>query len=180
MTSVAIQGIKGSYSEEAALGLLGDAAEIVECSTFEETFDRLRTKAVELVVVPVENRIVGEIQSTTRLLKQSGARVVDELPLQVRHVLVGSKDANFEDLITIRSHIEALKQCRQFFARHPDIVQIIGADTASSVRRIVEKNDQTHGAIGSRRAAEMYGARILKENIADDIENWTKFYLIRN
>jgi Prephenate dehydratase len=162
MTSVAIQGIKGSYSEEAALGLLGDDAEIVECSTFEETFHRLSTNTVELIVVPVENRIVGEIHSTTKLLKQSGARVMNELPLQVRHVLAGTAEAEFENLVSIRSHVEALKQCKQFFAQHRHIAQIIGADTASSVRRIVEENNATRGAIGSRRAAGLYGAKILK------------------
>lgn len=180
MTSVAIQGIRGSYSEEAAFTLVGEGVDIVECMTFEEMFGRLRDNAVELAVVPVENRIVGEIRSTTELLTQSGARVVNELPLPIRHVLVGTQDAEFEMLESARSHIEALKQCREFFARHPHLEQVIEADTAGSVRRIVEENNPSHGAIGSRRAAEIYGAKILCENIADDSENWTKFYLISN
>lgn len=178
MTSVAIQGIKGSYSEEAAFTLVGDAAEIVECVTFEETFERLRTKTVELAVVPVENRIVGEIRSTAELLRQSGAKVMNELPLPIRHVLAGTQNAEFETLKSVRSHIEALKQCQQFFTRNPHLEQVIGADTAESVRRIVEENKPTIAAIGSRRAAEMYGAKILYENVADNDENWTKFYLI--
>ena len=90
MISVAIQGIRGSYSEEAAFTLVGEQAEIVECVTFEEMFGRLRDNTVELAVVPVENRIVGEILSTTELLKQSGAHVVSELPLVIHHVLAGS------------------------------------------------------------------------------------------
>lgn len=180
MISVAIQGIRGSYSEEAAFTLVGEQAEIVECVTFEEMFGRLRDNTVELAVVPVENRIVGEILSTTELLKQSGAHVVSELPLVIHHVLAGTQDAEFEGLESVHSHIEALKQCGHFFALHPHLQQVIGADTAGSVSRIVEENDSTHGAIGSRRAAEMYGAKILCENIADDIDNWTKFYLIGN
>lgn len=180
MTTVAIQGIRGSYSEEAAFTLVGEGAVIVECMTFEEMFGRLRDNAVELAVVPVENRIVGEIRSTAELLRQSGAQVMSEIPLVVDHVLAGTPDAEFEMLESVRSHIEALNQCGQFFARHPHLQQVIGADTAGSVRRIIEKNDPTHGAIGSRRAAEMYGAKILRENIADDIDNWTKFYLISN
>ena len=180
MTSVAIQGIRGSYSEEAAFTMVGDAAEIVECMTFEEMFGRLRDNAVELAVVPVENGIVGEIRSTAELLRQSGAHVMSELPLTIHHVLAGTPDAEFERLESVRSHIEALKQCGQFFAQHPHLQQVIGADTAGSVRRIVEENDPTHAAIGSRRAAEMYGAKILCENVADDADNWTKFYLISN
>jgi len=120
------------------------------------------------------------ICSTTDLLKQSGARIIDKLPLDIHHILAGTPDAEFETLKSVRSHVEALKQCAQFFVQHPHLVQVIGADTAGSVRRIVEEDDPTHGAIGSRRAAEIYGAKIVCENIADDVDNWTKFYLIGN
>jgi prephenate dehydratase len=67
-----------------------------------------------------------------------------------------------------------------FLSKHQKLQQIIGADTASSIRRIVEENNAENAAIGSRRAAEIYGAKILKENIADDLENWTTFYLLGN
>jgi chorismate mutase/prephenate dehydratase len=98
----------------------------------------------------------------------------------VQHVLAGTTDANFDDLVSVRSHVEALKQCGRFLATHPHLKQVIGADTASSIKRIVEESNPTHAAIGSRRAAELYGAKILREDIADDIDNWTTFYVIGN
>ena len=55
---------------------------------------------------------------------------------------------------------------------------VTGTDTASSVRRIVAEGDKKTAAIGSRRACEMYGGKILRENIADDAENITYFYLV--
>lgn len=178
MSLVAIQGTKGSYSEEAAFRLLGKEASLLECLDFEETFAAITSKRAEYAVVPVRNKIVGEIESATKLLNRSNLRIHEQLPLEVRHVLVGTPDSEFSSLESVRSHIEALRQCRRFLSENAGLTQVIGADTASSIRRIVEEGSATNGAIGSRRAAEIYGAKILHEDIADDIENWTTFYLI--
>ena len=180
MTRVAIQGVKGSYSEEAVWQLFGGGASIVECCDFDETFAAVRLGDADNAVVPVRNKIVGEICRPVELLAEGSLKVLDKVPLRVRHVLTGTADAKFEDLVSVRSHVEALKQCRNFLAGHPHLTQVVGADTASSVKRIVEESTRTHAAIGSRRAAELYGAKILREDIADDIDNWTTFYLLGN
>ena len=180
MISVAIQGVSGSYSEEAARQLLGDELAIVECEDFERTFDALRAGRAEKAVVPIENKIVGEIKQSNTLLRAGDYRILGTVPLPVRHVLAGTQDAEFETLTSVRSHVEALKQCSRFLTAHAHLTQIVAADTASSIKKIVEEGNSMNAAICSRRAAEMYGARILREDIADDVDNWTTFYLIAN
>ncbi len=180
MTRVAIQGVTGSYSEEAVRVLFGSDAAIVECVDFLETFEAVRLGKADRAVVPVENKIVGQIPQTVQLLGTGGYKIFEKLPLKVRHVLVGTLDAQFDDFVSVRSHVEALRQCQTFLGAYPSLTQVIGADTASSVRRIVNDGDPRRAAIGSRRAAELYGAKVLRENIADDIDNWTVFYLIGN
>ncbi len=180
MTRVAIQGVAGSYSEEAVREIFGIDVTVVECADFETTFKAVQTGRAENAVVPVENKIVGEIGKTVHLLKSGEYRILDKVPLKVRHVLAGLPGARFDELTSVRSHVEALKQCGKFLHSSPKLTQIIGADTASSIRRIVDEADPMKSAIGSRRAADLYGAEILKENIADDIDNWTIFYLIGN
>ena len=180
MTRVAIQGISGSYSEEAVRKLFGDEATVVECHDFAATFAAVRGGDADSAVVPIENKIVGRIGGASDLLRIGKYRVLDKLPLPVRHVLAGAPGSKFEDLVLVRSHVEALRQCQRFLASTPHLTPIVGADTASSIRRIVSENDPTHAAIGSRRAAEFYSAEVLRENIADDSDNWTIFYLIGN
>lgn len=180
MSVVAIQGVRGSYSEEATLRIMGEGTEILECISFADTFVAIDSKLAEYAVLPVRNKIVGDIETPINLLRNSGLRVLDQLPLQVRHVLAGTQDAEFEQLTSVRSHIEALKQCAKFLSAHPHLTQLIGADTASSIRGIANGGIAEHGAIGSRRAAEIYGAKVLRENFADDNDNWTTFYLIGN
>lgn len=179
-TTVAIQGIRGSYSEEAARKFFGARALIVECPSFDETFRAVVTGRTRYAVVPLKNKIVGEIASAAEVLSRTDLKISDELPLEVRHVLVGTTEAEFETVKTVRSHVEALKQCRRFFSENKSLRQIIGADTASSVRRIIEERHAENAAIGSRRAAEIYGAKVLCEAVADDAENWTTFYLLEN
>jgi prephenate dehydratase len=180
MTRVAIQGVAGSYSEEAVERFFGSDAAIVECRSFEDAFAAVTLRKADNAVVPVENKIVGEIRQTMDLLEAGTFRILERLPLKVRHVLAGTVDAEEEMLISVRSHVEALKQCRKFFTLNPHLTQIVGADTASSVRRVVSEADPTRAAIGSRRAAELYGARVLREDIADVRDNWTTFFLLGN
>ncbi len=180
MTRVAIQGIAGSYSEEAVRRLFGSDAAIMECRRFEDAFAAVTLREADNAVVPVENKIVGEIRQTIDLLSAGTFRVLEKLPLKVQHVLAGTPEAEEQKLVSVRSHIEALKQCRSFLTLNSHLTQIVGADTASSARRIVAEADPTHAAICSRRAAELYGAKIIREDIADDMDNWTTFYLIGN
>ena len=180
MSLIAIQGVRGSYSEEATLALCGKSAAILECTDFTETFQSLLENKANYAVIPFVNKIVGEIEAPNRLFRKHNLQIYEKLELKVRHVLVGTSDARIENLKTVRSHVEALKQCRKYLSKQLQLQQIIGADTASSIRRIVEENNGGNAAIGSRRAAEIYGAKILKENIADDSDNWTTFYLIGN
>jgi prephenate dehydratase len=178
MSVVAIQGVKGSYSEEATIKLIGGNADIVECLDFSETFDAVVSRRAEYAVVPVENKIVGEIEGAMEHLRGNTFRIYERMPLKVMHVLAGTADADIESIKTVRSHVEALKQCKKYLGSNPHWTQVIGADTASSIRRIVDEDIASNAALGSRRAAELYGAKIIAENIADDHDNWTTFWLI--
>jgi prephenate dehydratase len=180
MKRIAIQGIRGSYSEEAVREIFGADASVLECSDFESAFAAVEFGDADNAVVPIENKIVGAIQPTCDLLNASSFRVHERLRLRVGHVLAAAPGATFDGLVSVRSHIEALKQCRKFLHANPKITQLIGTDTASSIKTIIEERDLTRAAIGSRRAAALYGADIIRENVADDDDNWTMFYLIGN
>ena len=180
MCLIAIQGILGSYSEEAVQRMYDGKASILECLNFDETFQAVVDKKADFAVVPLKNNIVGQIKSASAVLKMHDLKILEELPLEIQHVLIGTRDGRFENLQTVVSHEEALKQCRKFLSENASLQANVGRDTASCVKKVVEENDSVRAAIGSRRAAEIYGGKILKENIADEAENVTTFYLIGN
>lgn len=177
MTKVAIQGTHGSYSEEAAMKLIS-GAKLLECEDFAETFKALDAGRVDYVVVPVANKIVGDIEGTAGYLRSGGFRELERASIPVRHVLAGAPGADLGRVEIVTSHVEALRQCRRYLKARPGWTQNIGTDTASSVRRIVEEGNIAAAAIGSRRAVEAYGAKILAEDISDDPDNWTTFCLL--
>ena len=178
MKTAAIQGIKGSYSEEAAVSLLGAGVRLEECKSFGSAMQMLESGAAEFAVLPVENSIIGRIAMSADLAECSGRNILDELILPVNHVLAGTIDAEMSQIASVFSHPAALLQCSRFFELNSRVRRIKGSDTASSIRAVTRNGDRSAAAIGSRRAAEMYGAKVILEDVADAAENWTKFYLI--
>ncbi len=175
---VAFQGEQGAFSEDAAIKLLGPQIQLVPRRTFETLFRSLDEGLAEYILVPVENSLIGAIQPAVDLLNKSSLGIVGEVAIPIRQLLIGCPGAVFEEIVAVESHPAALAQCSRFFAAHPRIKRIETDDTAGSVARIVEGRDRTRAAIAGRRAAEVYGGSILRENLEDRPDNYTRFLLL--
>jgi prephenate dehydratase len=177
---VAFQGERGAFSEEAIFNLLGDRAESLPCANFDEMFRALLEKRADYALAPMKNSLFGEITRTNELLAENNLRVVDTYKMHISLALIGCEATKFEDLRTVVSHYVALGQCRNFFKDNPQLTQKIGADTASSVRKMVDSRDLTQAAIASKRTVQIYGGKVLRENLQDVQDNFTTFYLLGN
>lgn len=175
---VAFQGERGAFSEEAALKLLGQDIELVPQSTFAALFSSIDNGDADYVLAPVSNTIAGAVQASIELLQQSSLQQLDEVALQIEQHLIGCPDATLSTIQEVQSHPVALAQCKRFFAQHPRLKPIIADDTAGSVAEIMRRGDPTRAAIAGRRAAELYGASIIRESIQDQPENFTRFVLL--
>jgi prephenate dehydratase len=78
----------------------------------------------------------------------------------------------------VLSHPVAIAQCRRFLQAHPALSPVPVFDTAGAVAEIVRSGWTDAGAIASRRAAEVYGAVVLVDDIQDRPDNFTRFVLI--
>ena len=175
MTTVAIQGIVGSFSEEAALNMCGMNTQIVEFGNFRYAVDAVAAGRTNLAVLPIENRIVGIIEPVEELLRNGKLTIVRRFRLAIDHVLIGGTGTRLEDQKSVVSHPIALSQCSRFLMANSHLRAVVGSDTAASVRDVIGSSDEQRSAIGSRRAADIYGGEILQENISDQRENWTDF-----
>ena len=175
---VAFQGEHGAFSEEAAIKLLGSAIELVPRPTFAELFSSVDDGLADLVLAPIENTLAGAITTTVELMRKSTLVVAEEVVIKVEQHLIGCPGAVFGVIEAVESHPVALAQCRNFFVRNPQILMIEADDTAGSVARIIEGGNLKRAAIASRRAAEIYGGSIIRENVEDDAENYTRFLLL--
>ena len=175
---VAFQGEGGAFSEEAAVKLLGNGIVLVPRPTFEAMFDSIDENAADYILTPIENSLAGSVHRTFDLLIESRLSIIAEEIIPIVHNLIGVPGATVHDITTVESHPVALAQCEKFFHAHPELKRIATEDTAGSVRAIVAAGDPSRAAIASRRAAEIYGSKILREHLEDNPENYTRFLLL--
>jgi chorismate mutase/prephenate dehydratase len=175
--SAAFQGEPGAYSQQAAFNFFGAGVETRPFETLEETFKAVERGDTGFAVVPVENSLEGSISRTYDLLLESPLQVCGELKLRVSHCLIANPDTTLDRIRRVYSHPQALGQC-QTFLRQLGCQTLPAQDTAGSVKMIKQEKLMDAAAVGSARAAEIYGMRILARAIEDNASNYTRFFVL--
>ena len=173
---VAFQGEKGAYSHLACLEIF-PKAETIGCSTFEEAFQLARDNPEYKIIIPIENSLAGRVADIHYLIPKYKLQIHAEHFEKVRHNLLGVKGAKLKDIKTVRSHAQAIGQCRKIITEN-NFKTIISADTAGSAKYISKKNDKSESAIASELAAKIYNLEVLKSNIEDESGNVTRFFVM--
>jgi len=175
-TKVAFQGEKGAYSHLACLEVF-PKAEAIGCSTFEEAFQLAKDNSEYKIIIPIENSLAGRVADIHYLIPKYKLQIHAEHFQKVSHNLLGVKGAKAKDIKTVRSHAQAIGQCRKIISEN-NFKTIISADTAGSAKYISEKNDKSESAIASELAAKIYNLEVLKSNIEDESGNITRFFVM--
>lgn len=173
---IAFQGFPGAYSDLSCRTVF-PAMTTLPCATFEDAFAAVREGRAELAMIPVENSVAGRVADNHHLLPDGGLHIIGEHYHRVNHQLLAPKGATLAGLKTVRSHIQALSQCRRM-TRELGLQAISHADTAGAAAEIAKLNDPQHAAIASSLAAEIYGLDILKGSIEDAEHNTTRFLIL--
>ena len=176
--SVAFQGERGSFSEEAAYKLLGRSIRVLPCETFTALFQSVTRGRAQYCLVPIENTLAGSVYENLDHLLANHLHIVAEVSLRIVHYLIAMPGTTRKDVHQVYSHPVALAQCSRFFAQNPRIQKMTYYDTAGSVKMLAERRPAGAAAIGSRIAAEVYHARILERHLEDHRENYTRFFLL--
>ncbi|MDD2921660.1 MAG: prephenate dehydratase [Anaerolineales bacterium] len=174
---VSFQGEFGAYSEQAVLDYFGEV-ETIPCESFDAMFDSVVSGKSDAALAPIENSLAGSIHQNYDLLLRHDLHIVGEYFLRVQHCLIAAPDAKMEDITKAISHPQALGQCAGYLRARgikPETVY----DTAGSVKMLKASGARDTAAIASRRAAELYGMKILQEGIEDNPENYTRFLAIQ-
>lgn len=173
---VAYQGTAGSYGEQATTGYFGDECERMACLDWEGVIESVKTGKACYGVLPVENSLAGTVTLTNELIQEAGLRVVGETIQSISHHLMTRPDVNFDEITCIYSHPQALEQCGAYLKQiNKETVPYI--NTAVSAQKVSESTEPI-AAIASQRAAKLYGLSIVKSNIANNADNFTRFYII--
>ena len=172
----AFQGEHGAWSE-MALDRFDPTLVPAACRGFAEVFDGVASGAFDRGIVPVENSLGGAVNEVTDLLIGTPLSIVGEVRLPLRQCLMALPGTALGEIRSVRSHPQALVQCREFLARHgitPDPYH----DTAGAARWLMFDGARGVGVIASPLAARLYGLEIVAEDIADHHANETRFVVV--
>jgi chorismate mutase/prephenate dehydratase len=174
---VAFQGELGAYSEGAVCKIFGPKAKPKPCKRFSDVFEEVNTNATDFGVVPIENSIEGSVSQVYDLFLRYDLNVCGETALKISHCFIANQESDIENVKTVYSHPQALGQCRNYL-EDMGFELVSTYDTAGSVKMIKEQGLKNAAAIASERAAEIYGMKILSNDIADNPNNFTRFFVL--
>ncbi|MEQ8297908.1 MAG: prephenate dehydratase [Nitratireductor sp.] len=173
---IAFQGEPGANSDTACRNMFPEM-EALPCATFEDAFNAVETGKADLAMIPIENTIAGRVADIHYLLPESRLHIVGEYFLPIHFQLMTLPSADIDDIKAVYSHIHALGQCRKVIRRHR-WKSVVAGDTAGAARLVAEEGDPTRAALAPRLAAELYGLKIVAENVEDTDSNVTRFVVL--
>ena len=183
-TKIGVSGGPGSFSEEAAgyychKNKLEDY-EIKHLISVENVLKSLDKEEIDMGIFPIENSNGGIVYEAVYAMSQYLFKIQNLFEIDIRHNLIVHPDINKEDVTMIASHDQALKQCKMYLKRMWPATELKEwADTADSIRAIKQGElPKTVAGIASRKAAELYGMKILEEGIQDLKFNFTTFLCV--
>jgi prephenate dehydratase len=174
--TISFQGSLGAYSDLACRRVFPDMSTL-PCNQFEDAFAAVREGRARLAMIPIENSVAGRVADIHHLMPDSGLHIIGEHFERVNHHLLAMPGARLARLRTVRSHVQALSQCRNLI-RALGLEPVVAADTAGSAAEVAAHGDLSVAAIASELAGKIYGLVSLKENIEDAGHNTTRFLIM--
>lgn len=175
---VGFQGERGAFSEKAAEKLAGANIDLRPQPTFLGLFRALTARRIDYAAVPLENTLHGSVHENYDLLLKYRLPILAETSVRIVHNLIANKGVSLRAIRKVYSHPVALRQCLKFLDQHRKWEVVTYYDTAGSVKMIAEQRLTDSAAIASEISARIYGAQILRKDIGDDKENYTRFVLL--
>jgi prephenate dehydratase len=171
--AVAFQGAPGANSHKAAMEWAPESLPL-PCFGFEDALDAVKQGRAGSAIIPIENSQHGRVADIHFLLPESGLSIVGEHFLPIRYTVMALGEGPFS---AAYSHPQALGQTRQWL-RTRGIVPMTYPDTAGAAAFVKEQGDGAACAIAPRIAADLYGLRIVAEDVADAEDNTTRFVIL--
>ena len=174
MNKVSFQGEHGAYSESAAKKFFETEIESIPCNSFEDALKITEDGKSDYSILPVENSIEGTVGQSIDAITHTKLYAIGEEYFKVEHCLIGI--GKLEDIQTVYSHPQALGQCSDFI-QDRKLKTVPTYDTAGSVKIIKDINDKHSAAIASNDAGNLYNIPIVKQEIENNPNNYTRFLI---
>ncbi len=177
-TKVAFFGEPGSYTEQAMCEFFQREVMGIPTETFKGVMELVQQGEVEYGILPIENSSTGGITDIFDLFMDYDNTIIGQHILKVEHVLMAPTGATLDSLQEVYSHEQGIWQCKAYFEDKTAITLKKADSTSAAAKQVASDGDITKGAIGSERAAKVYGLTILERGINRESLNRTRFIVI--
>ena len=176
-------GPAGTFTESALLSVPGaDSAERIPATSVPNALERLALGEVDAAMVPIENSVEGGVSATLDAISASeGVRIIREVLVPIRFVLVAKPGTRMEDIRTISTHTHAWAQVRGWAEETlPGVDYLPGSSTAGAAVGLLENEHPGYeAAICSPALLEYHPElQVLAEDIGDNKNAVTRFVLL--
>ncbi|MBQ3136979.1 MAG: chorismate mutase [Clostridia bacterium] len=175
-TNVAYSGVEGAFAHIAAGRIFPDGKRI-SYPDFKAAYEAVEKGECDCAVLPIENSRAGEVGQVIDLIFSGSLYVNGLYSLDIRHNLIGLGDAAEKDIVKVISHQQALDQCASYI-RNQGYKAEGCENTARAAKLVADTADKTLAAIASRETAELYGLKVIRENINEASDNTTRFVVL--
>ncbi len=172
---IAYLGPQGSNSHLAATGKFGASVEYQPVSNIRGVFEEVGREHADFGVVPIENSTGGGVTDTIDAFVESQVRINAEINKAIHHNLLAK--CLPEQIEKVYSKPEVFAQCQRWLAETGLGLKCIPAASTSKAAELAAEEPNT-AAIGSTLAAELYELKIIYDNVEDNPNNVTRFFVI--
>jgi chorismate mutase/prephenate dehydratase len=168
-------GPEGSFSHNAAILKFGQSVDYEALTDIRAIFEEVSKGHCDFGIVPIENSAGGGVRETLDAFIETDVLICAEANMAIHHNLLAN--CPMHDIQRIYSQPEVFAQCRNWLASTFKATETIPMASSSRAAQLAAQ-EAGSAAIASAIAAEIYGLKILCQNIEDISSNITRFLIL--
>ncbi len=183
---IAVAGSKGSFSHQAGTMYVASNGitdvEFVYALDSQGVFDALKNKQADIGILPIYNSTGGLVKMTMEAIGHNHYVVESTMDMPVVQCLLTLPHVRQDEIRRVVSHEQALAQCQRYLnITLSDCVLVEYSDTAQAAADLAAGIlDSNSAVIAPELCAQLYGLRLVAQNIQDDERNQTHFIVVKS
>jgi len=186
--TIGIQGGKGSFNEEAVMYWLQRSGikdyRIKYLYTSQKVLAALHAGEIDKGQFAIHNSVGGIVGESVEAMARYKFVINEEFAIKIAHALMTRPDADYKEVTTIMAHPQVFAQCKDTLVqKYPHLKLTSGAgeliDHANVAKHLAAKKlPKSVATMGSKVLADLYGLKVVEDNLQDAQENYTSFLMV--
>ena len=177
--AVAYLGPEASFTHQAAESKFGAMSAYLPMASIPAIFREVEKGTAKFGVIPIENSSNGIVSDTINCLDEYNLKIIAEVMIDV-HFAFATLAEDIKKITKVYSKDIAFGQCRLFLQDLGlDAVELVPVESTAKAAKLATK-DGTVAALCPALAAKLNNLPIRFENVEDNMDNRTRFFIISN